>query len=258
VLSKLAYLTLCHSIQLLALLAHGDAAKELEILVLRHQLTVLRRQTPRPKLAPTDRALLAAISPRPAPITLVVFPRQAGDAAGLAPTPRRRCLDLPAPARTTTAGQGRPAADHPPGQGESALGLPAHPRRTAAPQGAGLGNRDPHHPPPSWTGSSTTADGHDLASIPAPASGRDRCLRLPHGRHDLAATAVCAVLHRAGYPAGPPGGGDRQPQQRLGHPAGSQPAGGARRTRTAAALRPARPRREVHPRLRRRVPVGRH
>jgi putative transposase len=62
VLSKLAYLTLCRSVQLLALLAHGDAAKELEILVLRHQLAVLRRQIPRPKLEPTDRALLAATS----------------------------------------------------------------------------------------------------------------------------------------------------------------------------------------------------
>jgi hypothetical protein len=46
VLPRLAYLTLCRSIRLLALLAHGDAAKELEILVLRHQLMVLRRQTP--------------------------------------------------------------------------------------------------------------------------------------------------------------------------------------------------------------------
>ena len=45
-LPKLAYLTLCRSIQLLALLARGDAAKDLEILVLRHQLAVLRRQTP--------------------------------------------------------------------------------------------------------------------------------------------------------------------------------------------------------------------
>ena len=61
-LSKLAYLTLCRSIQLLALLARGDAAKDLEILVLRHQLTVLRRQVPRPKLQPADRALLAAVS----------------------------------------------------------------------------------------------------------------------------------------------------------------------------------------------------
>jgi transposase len=43
VLPKLAYLTLCRSIQALALLARGDAAKDLEILVLRHQLTVLRR-----------------------------------------------------------------------------------------------------------------------------------------------------------------------------------------------------------------------
>jgi putative transposase len=62
VLSKLAYLTLCRSIQLLALLARGNAAKDLEILVLRQQLTVLRRQTPRPKLQPADRALLAAAS----------------------------------------------------------------------------------------------------------------------------------------------------------------------------------------------------
>jgi hypothetical protein len=62
VLSKLAYLTLCRSIQLLVLLARGEAAKDLEILVLRHQLTVLRRQVPRPKLEPADRALLAAVS----------------------------------------------------------------------------------------------------------------------------------------------------------------------------------------------------
>ncbi len=61
-LSKLAYLTLCRSIQLLTLLARGDTAKDLEILVLRHQLTVLRRQVPRPKLQPADRALLAAVS----------------------------------------------------------------------------------------------------------------------------------------------------------------------------------------------------
>jgi hypothetical protein len=48
VLSKLAYLALCRSVQLLVLLARGDAAKDLEILVLRHRLTVLRRQVSRP------------------------------------------------------------------------------------------------------------------------------------------------------------------------------------------------------------------
>jgi hypothetical protein len=62
VLPRLAYLTLCRSIQLLVQLASGDAAKDLKILVLRHQLMVLRRQTARLRLGPTDRAPLAATS----------------------------------------------------------------------------------------------------------------------------------------------------------------------------------------------------
>jgi len=62
VLPRLVYLTLCRSMQLLTLLGRRDAAKELEILVLRHQLAVMHRQTPHPRLEPADRALLAAIS----------------------------------------------------------------------------------------------------------------------------------------------------------------------------------------------------
>jgi hypothetical protein len=62
VVSKLTSLTLCGSIRLLVLPAHSPAAKDLEILVLRHQRTVLRRRTPRPRLEPADRALLAAVS----------------------------------------------------------------------------------------------------------------------------------------------------------------------------------------------------
>jgi hypothetical protein len=38
-----------------------DAAKDWEILVLRHHLGVLRRQIPRPRLEPADLALLAAV-----------------------------------------------------------------------------------------------------------------------------------------------------------------------------------------------------
>jgi hypothetical protein len=60
--SKLAYLTACRFVQALVLLARSDAANDLEILVLRHQLTGLRRQIPRPWVEPADRALLAAVS----------------------------------------------------------------------------------------------------------------------------------------------------------------------------------------------------
>jgi hypothetical protein len=63
VLPRLAYLTLWRSIKLLAQLARGDAAKDLEILVLRHQLAVLRRQT-RPKLP--HQASSAGSGPLPA------------------------------------------------------------------------------------------------------------------------------------------------------------------------------------------------
>ena len=47
---RLAYLALARVLSRLTLLARSDAAKDVEILVLRHELAVLRRRNPRPTL----------------------------------------------------------------------------------------------------------------------------------------------------------------------------------------------------------------
>src|SRR5947208_16553911 len=62
VLVSFVYLVACRLFSLVLLLARGDRSKELELLVLRHELSILRRQARRPQLAASDRLVLAALS----------------------------------------------------------------------------------------------------------------------------------------------------------------------------------------------------
>jgi putative transposase len=73
-------------LELIVLRMRSERSKELEILVLRQQLHVLKRQVARPRLRSADRILLAAFSrslPKPAwssffvsPVTLLRWHRQ--------------------------------------------------------------------------------------------------------------------------------------------------------------------------------------
>jgi hypothetical protein len=66
VLLRLTYLGVTNVFALLRLLAMSDQDKDIEILVLRHQISVLQRQlTPhKVRFQPADRAFLAAVAHR--------------------------------------------------------------------------------------------------------------------------------------------------------------------------------------------------
>src|SRR6185312_8993673 len=114
----------------LALLARSDVAKDAEILTLRHEVTVLRRTNPRPKMSWLDRAVLSALSRLPlvplrqvrlvSPRTLLRWHAQLAARRWTYPAPTTR------PTIHATADPGRRATH---GPRESPLGLPKNPRR---------------------------------------------------------------------------------------------------------------------------------
>jgi hypothetical protein len=74
---RLLYLLFCQVMRWLVLLARSSAAKDAELLVLRHEVAVLRRQVARPRVNWADRAVqagLALLVPRPAWRGLFVQP----------------------------------------------------------------------------------------------------------------------------------------------------------------------------------------
>src|SRR5689334_6629412 len=65
---RLLYLGLQQMLNLIELLGRRASSKDIELLVLRHEVAVLRRTTPTPRLNWADRAVLAALIRRLPPV----------------------------------------------------------------------------------------------------------------------------------------------------------------------------------------------
>src|SRR6266498_3256903 len=215
-----AYLALRRALELVLLCCRSADAKEIEILVLRHELAVLRRQHPRPRLQPTDRALLAALSrllPRARWSVFLVQPETLRWHRRMV----RRRWTYPA------AHMGRPPLPDDVQQlvvrlarentrwgyqrihGELLrLGVRVSTcsiRRVLCAHGLGPAPRRAQ-----------------LAVVPAPAGHWHPCLRLLHRGHGLSAAIVRPVLYRAWQSTRAPGRRHAAPDRVVGCPAGPE------------------------------------
>jgi hypothetical protein len=141
---------------------------EVEVLVLRHELSVLRRQIKRPKLRRRDRLFLAAMSRMLARECWTAFFVTPATPDALAPRARLPQVDLQKASSAGTPAHRAPAqdADRAHGKGQPPLGVRAHQGRASGLGAHRVGHGDPIDPSTRRSGARAAPGRSHLASVP--------------------------------------------------------------------------------------------
>jgi len=242
---------------LLVLGGRGEAAKDVELLVLRHEVTVLRRQVSRPRLEAKDRMPLAARSRvLPGPLwrsrivsaaTLLRWHR------GLvARRWRYRRVQATAGGRPPVGAAIRALVVRLAGE-KAELGTSSHPRGAGQCRPPSCTSDGVEHPAPGRSGPRPASGRTRLACVVPRAGKNDAGVRLVHRRHGVAAPNLRAVRPRDRHWPGPHPRCHPPSDRAVGDPAGSHLSD---RRGGAGAENPVshpRSRRQVHGQLRRRL-----
>src|SRR6266542_1667148 len=233
--------------------------QDAELLVLRHEVAVVRQQLARPRPAWPDRAILSALTrllPTQhrrhlfvVPETLLRWHRDLVRRHWTKPhrpagrpsiPPRLWQLSLRMAAENPTWATGASTVN--------SLGLASRSHRARC-GCCSPGRAVPPAPRPGWS---------DVAAIVVGPGRRDPGRRRLPRRHGPAPASVRVVGDRAGDPPGPRPRDDHQPDWGVGDPAGPQPADRSGRPHRPVHVPGSRPRRQLHRRLRCRLRLRAH
>jgi putative transposase len=196
---RLLYLIFIRLCGWLVLLGRSTTSKDIELLVVRHEVAILRRTSPpapaglgrprRPRRADPASAPKSADAPAGHP----------GHRPAVASPLGHQEMDLPAPDRPP-AGQRRDRRAHRAARHRaSRLGIPAHPRRATQARLPGECIHDPARPQgPEDPAGTRPGHRHHLAAVPAHASGDHARRRfLPRGLRCNAPAPVLPLRHQS-------------------------------------------------------------
>ena len=244
-LVSLCYVLLRWLLEFVVLRVRSKELKELEIVVLRHELAIFVGRCD-VRRSPRSTACFSAPQPAPAPRAVAILHRHPGDAAAMASAVGRQAVDVRA--------SGRPSADATcdsrPGAAararEPEVGLSTDCRRAEGAWRHGVSEHRGRVAPGRWSRTGGQARRDDVARVHPGAPPEPVGRRFLHRRDNSAGATLRPLLHRVGKPPCAHGWVHAKPERALGRPASAAVVVDLAEARRTHKVSDSRSRSEIH------------